>query len=161
MKRAWVWFQKHVLGRSDVNINGQLYMRRWLIGPKSWYGIRIHHIVKSDVGPLHDHPFDFVSFILWGGYGEELPNRYEWHEPFTLVRHKAEDLHLIKLLQYPALPGTERMEGAAWTLVFRGPYRRDWGFYIAPGEGWVDWRTYVKRANRHRPVGEFVAASST
>ena len=177
-KLEWLSFmvQKKLLGRSDVFVNGQLYMRRWLIGPTWLPGIRVHNILKSDAAfELHDHPFDFVSFILSGGYteirGEALDGvpanstirRKESHPPLSFVRRKAEDLHRILLK-----PTVVMMEGRqvlretpAWTIVFRGKYRREWGFMTAAG--WLHWKEYVaaKHAQQSNTVGGFAAKSST
>lgn len=74
-ERAWDWLQR-ALGRSDVYAPGDglpsvLYMKRWRLIHRKWFGVRIHHIVRSDGDrELHDHPFSFVSFILKGGYWE-------------------------------------------------------------------------------------------
>lgn len=178
-KVEWLSFmvQKKLLGRSDVFVNGQLYMRRWLIGPTWLPGIRIHNILKSDAAfELHDHPFDFVSFILSGGYneirGEALDGvpasstlrRKEYHQPLTFVRRKAEDLHRILLKPtVVTIDGRQVLrETPAWTIVFRGKYRREWGFLT--NNGWQNWREYIaaKHETRRNTVsGGFVAKSST
>lgn len=48
------------------------YMRRYLLRTP-WFGVRLHRILRADTNPhCHDHPFSFVSIMLWGGYREEL-----------------------------------------------------------------------------------------
>jgi hypothetical protein len=53
--------------RSD---DGQPYLIRWAINTPL-LGIKLHHILRSDEDrDLHDHPWSFLSVILWGGYWE-------------------------------------------------------------------------------------------
>ncbi len=79
----------------------------------------------------HDHPFDFVSLILRGGYLEHRPGKpVRICLPKSLVWHRAEDLHYLKLLG----------ERPAWTLVLATNKRRAWGF--STEDGWVDARDY-------------------
>ncbi len=166
--RGWLWymFQRKVLGRSDVyGADEFLYMRRWKLGR-----LRVHHIVRSDADKeLHDHPFDFTSFIVKGGYWEHVPCWGEhprshgvcdwgckgtriWRAPFTLVRRKAEDLHRIELAR-PCV------HGEAWTIVWRGAYRREWGFMTK--EGWLNWQAFTALKNgRGEAAGKYAAPSS-
>jgi hypothetical protein len=107
------------------------YMERWTLTTPLGQ-IRLHNILRSDNDRHHhDHPFDFVSLILSGGYLEHRPNKpVRICLPKTLVWRRAEDLHFLKLLG--GCP--------AWTLVLAAPKRRSWGF--ATEEGWVDARDY-------------------
>jgi len=109
--------------RSDL-ISGD-YMRRWVV-KTPWFLVRLHHIMRGDSDRhFHDHPFDFVSFILRGGYVEYTPERGpRAFKPGDVVVKKATDLHYLKLI-----------DGPAWTLVFASPYYREWGFKTECG--WV------------------------
>jgi hypothetical protein len=51
---------------------GDLYMTRWtLMVDGDGRKIMLHYFHRSDYdGALHDHPWPFVSFILWPGYFE-------------------------------------------------------------------------------------------
>jgi hypothetical protein len=100
------------------------YMRRWvLLTPLGM--IRLHHILRSDTREFHDHPMDFMSFIVKGGYVEHRPNMPpRWFFPGDVNVRKAEDLHYLELL-----------DGQAWTFVLALPYRRSWGFHT--DEGWI------------------------
>lgn len=109
-----------------------LNMPAWLGG----WGIRIHHIVSSDLDrELHDHPFDFVSLIICGpGYFEELVDgSVTFYPQFSIVRRRAEDLHRLELT------------GPVWTIVFRGPRKRRWGFMTT--DGWKEAETYMAEKN--------------
>lgn len=122
-----------------------LYLTRWEFRLPFGYGIYLHRFHESDVRVFHDHPWDFISIILWGGYKEFSPDRnprgYPNGNPKTVVcryrglfstaRRRAEDLHYVRLIK-----------DSAWTLVLRGPRRREWGFQTSTG--WVKWDEYLR-----------------
>lgn len=142
---------QRLLGRSDIYFYGSLYMRRFRLIHNRWFGVRVHHIVRSDRDrELHDHPFSFVSIILGGGYFEHTPGgKLKWFGPGSVNVKRAEDLHRLELPD----------ERPTWTLVFRGPMRRSWGFMTE--EGWVHWRKFSEeRAGRGEAAGPYAAASS-
>jgi hypothetical protein len=134
--------------RHHLSEGGDPYMLRYIL-QTPWGTLRLHNIRRSDRDRhLHDHPWDFTSFLLTGGYTEELPgsrrvrislahggvawkdepNRRVW--PWlSVVRHAASDLHKLHLT------------APVWTLVWTGPRIRDWGFQTE--DGWVCWRTYL------------------
>jgi hypothetical protein len=129
------------------------YMRRW-IARCPWGTLRLHNILTSDAGrDFHDHPFNFSSLILSGGYVEHRPGcRCEmlgsplrgshrgtdcrFYGPGSVVRRQATDFHRLELVN-----------GPAWTLVVSGPYFRTWGFQTT--NGWVDFREY--RRSYYKP----------
>jgi hypothetical protein len=122
---------QRLLGRSDIAIERSVYMRRWRLLHTRWLGVRVHQILRSDADrELHDHPFDFLSVILWGGYREQRADGERVCRAPALVWRRAETLHRLELLA-----------GPTWTLVFRGPKRREWGFLTAAG--WVHWKTFT------------------
>ena len=106
----------------DIVIFGETYMRRYHLINNRKFGIRLHHIRLPDYGrELHDHPFDFVSIVLKGWYIEKLmdaPQRV-MHGFGRPHYRKAETSHVI----------TDVSKNGVWTLVFRGPIRRRWGFW--------------------------------
>lgn len=115
------------------------YMRRWLVRTP-WGTLRLHRILRADDDrDLHDHPFDFTSLILRGGYTEVRvagtdPDGDPEHVARTfrrgdVVRRRAEDLHAIRTV----FPGT-------LTLVVSGTHRRKWGYQTT--QGWTYWREY-------------------
>jgi len=80
--------------------------------------VRYHHILDDDRQPdLHDHPWDFTSMLLTGGYRETTTAGTTEHWAPTVVVRDAEEPHRLELL-----------DGPMWTLVATGPARRRWGF---------------------------------
>lgn len=128
-------FLDRLLGRSDVFFHGSKYMNRWRFIHRKHFGIRVHQIVRDDDDrALHDHPFDFVSVILRGGYIEQTADgKKTKYKPGQILFRSASALHRLDLNR------NERGEVIpAWTLVFRGPVLRRWGFLHVPEGAWED-----------------------
>lgn len=121
------------------------YMRRWIFR-FAGRTLRIHNILESDAGrDFHDHPFDFTSLILKGGYLEHRPgcicgtffddcgedSPCWFYGPGSIVRRRATDLHRLEIT-----------DGPAWTLVLTSQYKRNWGF-LTP-RGWVRFQDYER-----------------
>lgn len=162
-----------------VGMQKVVYLRRWFIWRNKWLrtlvswtgwkpnfgNIYLHEIMRSDDDPdPHDHPWDFTSIILRGGYRDEqwvwnglMPqaqDRYarqykgsEVVRPFTIVRRKAEHIHRVILNSVgdvvyengQLVPRDNEIH--SWSLVFAGPYRRHWNF-ITP-RGYALWWEYI------------------
>lgn len=128
------WWER-VLGKSTIVLYDKPYMvryrffnaPRWLGG----WGIRVHHILRSDVDrELHDHPFDFWSFIIAGpGYVETTLAGARYYPRWSIVKRHAEDFHRLSLT------------APVWTIVIRGRIRRTWGFRLDTGH-WMHWRDF-------------------
>lgn len=113
------------------------YLTRYFIIRSRLFSIYIHHFHKSDEGYfLHDHPSDFITIILKGGYYEWMKQGgffKEWPHlrlPGDIIFRKAEILHRVELYK-----------NECWTLVFLFRRRRNWGFYT--DKGWVDSQEYL------------------
>ena len=51
---------------------GELHFRRWKILSTKWFNIYLHKLYKSDKDLyLHDHPWNYVSWILQGSLLEK------------------------------------------------------------------------------------------
>jgi hypothetical protein len=95
------------------------YLYRWTI-LFGGFSIRLHHWISSDVGPhLHDHPFNFYSFLFWGSYKNITETGTREIKAPTLWFANGESKHRLEI------PST-----GAWTILFCGrPYRK-WGFWV-------------------------------
>lgn len=114
--------------------------------------IRLHQILRSDDDrALHDHPFDYVSLILSGGYWEvtemdyleyvrEASSKYKyagfgstpdtimvkrWYGPGSILFRTANSAHRLIL---------DRESNDVWTLFIMGPKKQNWGFYTKEGK---------------------------
>jgi hypothetical protein len=123
---------RRVFLHSDITHRGDLYLRRFFIGPKvrGWQ-LMLHKICRPDADRVpHDHPWGFISICLRGGYVESVLQHDNTTNPETLVAGQvrlraAEHTHRI-----------DRILGdAAWTLVLAGPTRRKWGFWVETPDG--------------------------
>ncbi len=120
--------------------NGKLHFQRFRLLSTPWFSIFVHRILESDLDVhLHDHPWSFVSFILWGSYIEASAKSPSWATPVTrttrpgsVVYHHHSDAHSLKLLTK-----------VVWSLVFVGAHKYDWGYQTE--YGWVDHDRYRQR----------------
>ena len=118
-----------------------LFSTRWL---KNWfpnlsYRVVLHRTLRSDEDGLHDHPWDWSSRILHGGYWEETPEGRYWREPEGGWRHRTgKDYHRLVL--------DDEYHGETWSLFVMGPRYKEWGFLNKDGQ-WVQWQEYID--NRH------------
>jgi hypothetical protein len=108
------------------------YLTRLALVSGSLGAVYLHLFHRSDADEHHDHPWNFVSVILWRGYVEETPKGKRRVWPGMVLFRRAAHRHSVKLVDgKPAL-----------TLVIRGPYVREWGFFTA--RGWEHWKAYFR-----------------
>ncbi len=118
--------------------SGQKYMIRWYIIKNKYFNIMLHKILLSDHNCCHDHPWDFISLILKGGYVEtvehnpcEMSESYRTKKiihPGQIIFRKAEHRHKLDIYQ------------TCWSLVLRFKVKRRWGFWIK--DKWVHWKLF-------------------
>lgn len=179
------WFERLLcllLPHRDITkvVDGEelLYLRRFFLkrakkgsttGDEG--GVFLHVIHRSDDDrDGHDHPWDFTSVILSGGYWDE---QWRWIEGETVSNQCNVRVHdgcgggcngdgSVTFEGYREHIGNEwvgrghvvrrpaehlhRVQGIkpgspTWTLVFTGQRRREWGFVTE--HGWVHWREYL------------------
>ena len=114
---------------------GRIYLERWNFDFFGLFSIKLHKFHDSGITPYpHDHPWDFISIILSGGYVEE--RHFEdgttetiRHKPGRIVVRKARDRHRVLEVFKPN-----------WSLVFCSPRKRHWGYWI-DGK-WCWWPAY-------------------
>lgn len=117
--------------------DGTPYLRRWRLLERPWGGVYLHRFLAPDDACLHDHPWSYLSIILWGGYVEQTPVAEGatldlWRRAGSIAWHPADWTHRIAVI----LPRT-------WTLIVRGRRGRIWGFHGR--RGWVPWTVYDHR----------------
>ena len=94
------------------------------------FNITVHKVLKSDKPVLHDHPWNYSTFIIKGGYwewyplladnGEVVGSSRKWRGPGSFIRAKANSMHRVELE-----PGI-----TPWTIFIPGKKKKDWGFII-------------------------------
>lgn len=121
---------------------GEPYLTRYIIARTPLFRIFLHRFHQPDPDhDLHNHPWRAFSVIIRGGYTEWFSSpsftkqvgNYAFSRSFRWgdVNHlEFDEYHRITDI----LPGT-------WSLVFGGPYVRDWGFMVNGDH--IDWRTYL------------------
>lgn len=138
---AWTW-RKDIQGR-----DGSVYLTRYRFPLLFGWAVLLHIMRRPDEDRcLHDHPWWFVSLVLWGGYWEEFQaktgggvvvgdgsggyafRQMRFNRPGMLLFRPA--LHTHRIVELP--------KGKAVTLVLRGPARRNWGFRRTDGS-WLAW----------------------
>lgn len=140
------------LGRKRIikDLQGDDYMYRYYVIYKEkinaldkvqpWPNIYIHTILKSDVDrDPHDHPWNYCTIILAGGYWEWIPTnvpsgntieKRKWRGPGSVLWRRANSFHRLE------------MDSPTTTLFIHGWRFREWGFLTKIG--WIDRVTYNK-----------------
>ena len=142
--RCWLTLTPHFV----VGDPSDPYLLRWYVIPRNrWCNIYLHKFLRSDDDrALHDHPWWFVSLVLWGGYKEHHPCPicgdsirhycFPYHRTApSIAFRRAEDAHRVELID----------NKPCWTLVITGPKVREWGFWCP--QGWRHWREFTARDN--------------
>jgi len=112
------------------------YLTRWcLITPLG--SIRLHKWMgPDDDRHLHNHPWNFVTFVLKGGY-KDIHREGEDVLMAPSVKYRpANHFHTVRPLVTPT-----------WTLIITGPKIQRWGFDV-DGVLW-EIRKYFKKKKHH------------
>ena len=133
--------RKVFLVKEIVSKKGVVHFQRYRILQFWLFSIYVHYIAKSDEDKCpHSHPWNFVSFILSGGYFEyfwenslfrtlindsntpHIKTQKNTYLRFSFICRKYDDFHKIELL------------APTWTLVFTGRRVNDnWGYLTETG----------------------------
>jgi hypothetical protein len=158
-------FRKFIIfGCESRGDKDSAYMTRYVfprIGPLR---ATIHVFHRSDADEHHDHPWDFLSIILWRGYIEETACKdcsgYGYHitcEPYggPLCQEMCEHCDGAGTFGKRVYPGMVLFRRAehrhrvvlvdgkkAVTLCLMFKRRREWGFFTK--QGWQEAMAYFK-----------------
>jgi hypothetical protein len=97
---------------------------RYAIWRGKRFNIYLHRLYAPNEAPqCHDHPWSFVTILLWNGYLEWFEG--QWHRRFagTIMRRKATDTHNV-ITPY----------GVCWSLIITTKKSRDWSFKSCPAD---------------------------
>ena len=147
----FTWKEFPVL-RIRGRVNDEIYLTRWwLLGhKKSRVALMLHKMHRPDDHACHhDHPWAFWTLVLKGGYVEQVTHRKEIYPPYNIrgTVHERVDTRHNKpgMLLYRPATHTHRIHalprGSCWTLVFRLPRVRSWGFWT--NDGWLAWEEFI------------------
>lgn len=106
------------------NCAGRPYLTRRFLFRTKWLTAMLHQFHCSDEDrALHDHPWSFITVILWRGYIErtDAGGKRKW--PGMILYRPAEWRHRVELID----------NKPAWTLVFHFRRRREWGYWLPTG----------------------------
>ena len=119
------------------NPDGSPYLIRWVLWVPFGLKIYLHKILAGDADrDYHDHPWNFVSLLVWGRYVEETPGGNRSLRSWVNW-HRATDAHRVALF---TRHGKAR---PVYTIILRGKRTREWGFRTP--EGWIPWKEYNLR----------------
>lgn len=94
------------------------YLRRWIVDLGA-FSIRLHRWQSSDdERAFHDHPWWFVTLVIWGGYVDESPDGRDRLRAGSVRFRPAIHRHTVRVTR----PGT-------WTVMITGRSIRRWGFW--------------------------------
>jgi hypothetical protein len=153
-KRAFLPVFTFLWPHRDIVKKGQgLYLRRFYLTPRFKGRKRyfLHYIRRDDVDrDGHNHPWDFASEILDGGYVEQVFFPRDWEYPRKNAGLRYEFRHRRrgdKFFNPAEHTHKVTLTGPTWTLVTAWPARQEWGFWKMgtnpAADEWVNWKTYV------------------
>jgi hypothetical protein len=134
----------------------QLYLTRYYLFLKERkkfpFNVFLHKFHKSDDPILHDHPWNYITIIVKGGYWEWVPEydiannivgeRKIWRGRGHIRRCTAETYHRIEL----------EPDVDCWTIFIPGIQRRQWGFLqhddFWSNQKWIDHDQYIVARSR-------------
>jgi hypothetical protein len=136
------------LGRKRIimdRVNNEPYLERYylLFSDRSRFpfNVFLHKFLKSDPDDHHDHPWNYRTLILRGGYWEWVPQFNGKGEKFGEIAYwrGAGSFRSAKANSYHRIELDPNIE--CWTLFIPGRKVRDWGF-LSKGT-WVQWEQYL------------------
>jgi len=127
------------------------YLLRWYLIPRNpWLNVYLHKFLRDDDDrALHDHPWWFVSFLIWGRYDEIVSDdgtQAIYRNAPSVAFRKAEHRHRVVLPRVIDIDETGKpveSRKPAWTIIVTGSKTREWGFWCP--NGFVPWNIFCDR----------------
>lgn len=170
IKRLVKWCQKtgrvyHITG--EATDQEDIYLVRYIVLKSEWLCIYIHRFMRSDSSDPHDHPWNFISYVVSGGYEEVFydinkpQTNKDWfitkkkkytsfwteklnvRKPGSFAFRRATDIHRVVV---PRDFKLSEIEDAPLTACIMFSRQRHWGFWPLKDRGskFVDWRRYLR-----------------
>lgn len=144
-----------------------VYLVRYIVFQSKLCCIYIHRFIRSDADDPHDHPWNFFTYVIEGGYTEvyydkssglitNINNFVFWKRKEnkrvagSLAYRRDVDIHKVVVDEQIELNSNEghnfeKIRKAPYTICLMGWRRREWGFWplVDKGVRFVDWREYL------------------
>lgn len=146
--------------RMIENEKGEAYLQRYVI--YGWIpgddnksrpvNIYLHRFFRPDDDrAVHNHPWHWaVSFILTGGYSEQVRRLNRYDEPALFERRL--DAPNVNVIKGDTFHRITELHGETWTLFIASKkHGRSWGFM--DGERFVPWRQRLAELGIAEPQG--------
>lgn len=146
------------------------YLHRWMLKLPFGYTLRLHHWFRSDdKRAMHNHPWDFWTLVLKGGYEDWTEGRIcpvcngvgkRYTRPVDYVdfvvcgacegRGFSIDKQRMSPGSFSFRPANHKHtvavdEGGAWTLLLMRKPKQPWGFFVRKPSG--KWK--FKKSNKY------------
>jgi hypothetical protein len=128
---GWKFWKTHDLVWAD----GTVFMTRYTLLKRESFSLKVHRFRRSDE-EMHDHPWPFLSLIIWRSYTEETPSGSITRRFLSLRYRKALWAHKVCVEK-----GKD-----AWTICVAFKAVRDWGFLTR--EGWIQHDDHRRKQGR-------------
>lgn len=94
-------------------------MRRWVM-ETPFGSVRLHRwLASDDRRHFHDHPWWFITLVLWGSYTDFTPHGEEVLRAGNVRYRPAHHQHTV------GVPTR-----GCWTMMVTGAHSRFWGFWV-------------------------------
>lgn len=160
---------------ADRDCNGMQkdrpYLVRTIIAQNKYFSIYLHRFLCSDLETFHDHPWNFFTYVISGGYVEESIKRTSCLQvenaaffnddvikikraPGSIKYRRCGDVHRVIVDKERCL---RDINDAPFTLCIIGPRKREWGFWkyatSVPGVNehireFIPWKEFLKLTDK-------------
>lgn len=115
--------------------------RYYYLNLRPFSNLVIHHVLKSDIDGLHNHPWSFQNYILSGGYWEVTLEGRFWRPPGYQATRDSQFYHRLEV-------DLEKSQDETWTVFLMGPKECEWGFLDDDGK-WIIHDEYLNNKLEH------------
>lgn len=149
--KSWCFWQWRPINgdyRGDFREVTEPYLLRLYVFMCQSFSVCVHWINFPDPDPdPHDHQRGFVSFVLRGWYDEEVYPSCGRNSYAVAANPTVRRVRWVNVKRQGDAHRIVATSGKVVTLVFHGPRRREWSFFVLSKDREfrlpVYWRTYT------------------
>lgn len=136
-----------ITGRPINNTETVPYLMRYFVFRSSFFNIYIHRFLRSDADELHDHPWNFGTYVVEGEYKEHTFYGVNHRKEGSFAYRRSTDFHRVEVDKNRSM---DEINEAPLTLFFSGPRKKEWGFmsrnygYSHAKPRWIPYWEYLK-----------------